>query len=137
MTKSRLNDFLLSRSSDEEKRTVGDVPEGVSMYAKYKRDIVNRDGGAQPDQRLLDLRDLTHALEVQSSVVFEQIAEAQKRNVLFGPPIQLGPELDGIPMDMRMLYEVRLLQHLHISPPLIQATTGEHEHDLHRGQIGN
>lgn len=106
MTKSKLADFFPQQLEEDQRPLIGTRSEGTSIYEDFKNRMAKRDATPQLDKRLPCLRLLTRLLEEQCSVVFEQIAEAQKRNVLFGSPIKLGAELGGTPMDMRMMYEV-------------------------------
>ena len=108
MRRSKLARIFLPSVAGDQFPVIGSSPKTQAFYDGFRMDMASYDNdiGAQVD--IPSLCNLTELLERQCGVVFAQIAEAQKRNVLFGSPIKLGPYIGGKPVDMRMLYEVRL-----------------------------
>lgn len=81
------------------------VTEGRPLYELYRRELDNLFQSNAPERQLPGLDALIIFLDSQCNAVFASIAETQKRNVRFGPPVYLGK---GVPhsVDMRLLPEV-------------------------------
>lgn len=79
--------------------------EGRSLFELYKREYGNTGSKIFSAKRLPGLDALIQHLKSQCEVVFERIAQTQRRNVRFGPSVSLGA---GSPtcMDIKTLVEV-------------------------------
>ena len=77
-----------------------------SLYSAFKQEAALYNSDAPARSKIPSLAVLGSHLDRQCSTVFKQIAEAQKRNILFGTPLCLGPGHRQDATDMRMLYEV-------------------------------
>lgn len=122
MTHSRLT-RLFNMQEEVDQRPQRDLTaEGRSLFELFKREIKHQD---QEDTKTLlpSLEVLIGHLGTQCNIVFSRIAETQRRNVRFGPPISLAR---GLPhcMDIRMMVEVRhacssvlewTIEHIHSS----------------------
>ena len=103
MMNSYLSKFLASDSSTTEGSIVnGECP----TYEVFKKSLAKLECGRLADERVLGLRELTSFLARRCRALFVQIAEAQKRNVLFGAPIQVLADDAASITDMKMLMKV-------------------------------
>ena len=80
--------------------------EGRSLYDLYRRELDSLSNTNRMEKQLPGLDALITYLSGQCNAVFAGIAETQKRNVRFGPPVSLGIFVPHN-TDMRMLLEVR------------------------------
>ena len=100
MTNSRLSVFFGSAADHEEAPSKPQA--GTRMFDQVNQQLKKQEQGLifRKDLPRVDL--LCRMLGQESNAVFSQIAEAEKRNVLFGKPHDLGiPQIDT-PMDMRI-----------------------------------
>lgn len=79
--------------------------EGRSLYELYRRELDDQSRNVGTEKQLPGLDALIDHLGTQCNAVFASIAETQKRNVRFGPCIDLGKRLPQS-VDMRMLLAV-------------------------------
>ncbi|KAL9615153.1 MAG: hypothetical protein Q9167_000359 [Letrouitia subvulpina] len=102
MKESKLLELLGNRDDHRPKWDLD--AEGRSLYQLYKKEVSELNKGASAQKQLPGLDDLIAHLDKQCGLVFGRIAETQRRNVRFGPSIQVG---QGVPdcMDMRMVSE--------------------------------
>lgn len=109
MKESRLLELLGNRDDHRPKWDLD--AEGRSLYQLYKKEVSELNKGASAQKQLPGLDDLIAHLEKKCGLMFGRIAETQRRNVRFGPSIQVG---QGIPdcMDMRMVSEVSSTTHV-------------------------
>ncbi len=107
--------------------------DALSLYDGFTRDLERYKDGAQTDGKLPGLDVLSEHLERRCNVVFTQIAQAQRRNILFGAPIQLGLGVGERPLDMRMLFEVGRVWHQ--AGRRLTMDTGRRVRVLHRDRI--
>ena len=82
--------------------------EGGSLFEIYQREITAGQQNELFAKRLPRLDGLIKHLSDQCTTIFNSIAETQRRNVRFGPPIDLATEISTC-LDMRILALVRLL----------------------------
>jgi anaphase-promoting complex subunit 4 len=105
MHHSRLYTLFNIAELKEQKPQWSLVAEGRPLYEMYRRELDNLFQSNISDRHLPGLDALIIYLDSQCNAVFATIAETQKRNVRFGPPVYLGI---GVPhsVDMRLLPEV-------------------------------
>lgn len=105
MHHSRLYTLFNIAELKEQKPQWNLVAEGRPLYEMYRRELDNLFQSKISDRHLPGLDALIIYLDSQCNAVFATIAETQKRNVRFGPPVYLGI---GVPhsVDMRLLPEV-------------------------------
>ncbi|KAG4436181.1 hypothetical protein IFR05_008341 [Cadophora sp. M221] len=102
MTSSPLAAFLNDSLSNESNGTWSHSKHGHPMFELLDKELQKQERGLPFLQSLPRVDLLCTFLEQQAHTIFGQIAEAEKRNVLFGKPQDIGIiELDG-PVDMRM-----------------------------------
>ena len=108
---------LLNLQPENDTRPQWDISKaGRSIYEAYKTDLKSLSTGALLERRLPGLAELVTRLESQCNLVFERIAETQKRKVRFGDLVRL--EIDPpICYDMKMLMEVSMVGLVHLSLP--------------------
>lgn len=85
-------------------------PDGSPIYARFKEDLKKITTGFAADQELLGLGTVNVYLEFHCDVVFQRIAESQKRNVLFGSPHRLVSKNSQSATAMRMLFEASIVR---------------------------
>ncbi|KAG9244129.1 anaphase-promoting complex, cyclosome, subunit 4-domain-containing protein [Calycina marina] len=73
-----------------------------SLFSLLDKEIQKHEKGLPCKETLLQLDSLCAHLTEQASAIFHQIAESEKRNVLFGEPYDLGTVEDEISLDMRV-----------------------------------
>lgn len=105
MHHSRLFTLFNIAELEEQKPQLDLVAEGRPLFEMYRRELDSLFQSNTPDRHLPGLDALIIFLDSQCNAVFAGIAETQKRNVRFGPPVYLGT---GVPhsFDMRLLPEV-------------------------------
>ena len=113
MTKSRLA-AVFPPSNVQDLAGDGKLDEdGPLLYEGFKKEMAKYNSGPPTGTKMPGLESLEKHLERQCGAVFEQIAEAQKRNILFGRPIPLGSGFGEKPrMDMRVVFEVSVEAHV-------------------------
>ncbi|KAH8589995.1 anaphase-promoting complex, cyclosome, subunit 4-domain-containing protein [Bisporella sp. PMI_857] len=80
-----------------------------TLFVLLEEQLRKQEQGLPYMKPLLRIHLLCGYLTQQASAIFKQIAEAEKRNVLFGKPHDLGVAQEGAPMDMKMSQAVCLL----------------------------
>ncbi|KAI9834004.1 MAG: hypothetical protein M1826_005909 [Phylliscum demangeonii] len=80
----------------------------VSLYARFQEDLKEIDAGSSSGRELLSLGDINAYLRYHCELVFQSIAESQKRNVSFGAPVLLAPREMEHAAEMRMVVEGQL-----------------------------
>lgn len=101
MTTSSLAVFL-GDSTAEEYNDWSQAEQGVPMFDLLGKQLEKQEQGLPYMTPLPRVQALCKHLTRQANEVFGQIAEAEKRNVLFGKAYELGIADNGSPMDMRM-----------------------------------
>lgn len=89
MTNSRLGGFFKSPQSKDEKEGWEDAQKGLPLFQFVDRDLQRNEAGLK-HSNLTRVDILCKHLDNQATAVFQQIAEAEKRNVLFGHAVPLG-----------------------------------------------
>jgi anaphase-promoting complex subunit 4 len=136
LTKSNLSGILPQEPADGKPSVTASSMDGQSLYEGFKKTLGGYPANAEGELSCIRLSNLTGLLDRQCGVVFEQIAEAQKRNVLFGSPIELPSEVGGHPLDMRMLYEVRATFDPRTPSSPADQILGQHQHHIRRRSVG-
>jgi anaphase-promoting complex subunit 4 len=108
MTKSPLAVFFDGVSSETHNNDSAHAEEGVPMFALLHSQLQKQEQGLPYMRHLPQVHFLYQNLAQQANVVFGQIAEAEKRNVLFGKAIELGNIRSGA-LDMKISPIVRNL----------------------------
>lgn len=102
MTSSPLAHYLDDSPSEEEKDDWSHSTYGLPMFDLLDTQIQKQEQGRPHIKSLPKVGLLCNYLDEQARLIFGQIAEAEKRNVLFGKAQQIGSiEGDG-PVDVRM-----------------------------------
>ncbi|MCJ1390336.1 hypothetical protein MMC18_003195 [Xylographa bjoerkii] len=104
MLQSRLGELFAIRPDSDERPDWIPVGEDVSIYESYKKEIKLCNQGSQPERKLPGLDALIARLGKQSTSLFHNISEAQKRKVRFGDMVPLGTG-KLLKVDMRMISE--------------------------------
>ena len=73
-----------------------------TLFALLDEQIQKHERGLPYTESLTRFDLLCDYLTQQAQSIFKQIAESEKRNVLFGKPYDLGTYQDGAPSDMRV-----------------------------------
>ncbi|PBP26569.1 anaphase-promoting complex component Cut20/Apc4 [Diplocarpon rosae] len=102
MTSSPLSLYLNNTPSEEEKENWNHFKYGLPIFELLDAQISKREQGQPYIEALLSISLLFDFLEQQAQVIFNQIAEADKRNVLFGKAQLIGSVENGGPLDTRM-----------------------------------
>lgn len=106
LRRSKLQD-MFEKNLDDKRQPWDLGSEGSTLYESFKKEHSIYVKGHQTEKRLPQLADLSAYLGKQCEAVFKQIAEAERRNVLFGLPIYLGQCFDPAVVDMRTNVNVR------------------------------
>ncbi|KAH0543232.1 hypothetical protein FGG08_002396 [Glutinoglossum americanum] len=107
MTKSRLAEFFPPVSTDD-KRDQWDLrDEGLSLFDILKKELKKRSLNVHTNKRLPGIRSFYEHLARQCDIVFKQIAEAERRNVLFGRPVHLVKGNKSSIADIRVLVDAK------------------------------
>ena len=101
---SQLSQILDLKQPPDGQSKIDLEDEGRTLFDLYKTEIGD-DKPRNTWQRLPGLGALISHLDHLCNTVFTKIISAQKRNIRFGTPINLGTG-DISPMDMRMIQEV-------------------------------
>jgi anaphase-promoting complex subunit 4 len=78
------------------------IQPGASIFDQVNQQLQKQEQGGSYLEQLPRVDFLCRFLGLQANAVFSQIAEAEKRNVLFGKPHELGVPRKDAPMDMKM-----------------------------------
>lgn len=103
MINSELADFILRSSSRDRSSLPG--AHNASALSEARTDLKQIYSACPSETQPPCLGDMIIHLESQCALVFQGIAEAQKRNVLFGAPFELTTSDNVDACDMRMLSE--------------------------------
>jgi anaphase-promoting complex subunit 4 len=102
MTKSRLAEFFPPISADDKRGQWDLRDEGLSLFDILKKELKKRSLDVHIDKRLPGIGSFCEHLVRQCDIVFRQIAEAERRNVLFGRPVCLAKGNKSGIADMRV-----------------------------------
>ncbi|RFU31034.1 hypothetical protein B7463_g5333, partial [Scytalidium lignicola] len=102
MMSSPLSIYLSGIKADDSHNGEPDVEQGLPLFDLVHEQLQRQENGLSYTQEYPQLEFLCSYLFQQASSVFDQIAAAEKRNVLFGDTRVIGAtQPDGV-MDMRM-----------------------------------
>ncbi|MCJ1402966.1 hypothetical protein MMC11_006188 [Xylographa trunciseda] len=104
MSQSRLSELFGIQPESDGRPDWISVNEDVSIYETYKKEVKRCNQGLRPERKLPGLDGLIARLGKQSTILFHNISEAQKRKVRFGKLVTLGTG-KLINADMRMISE--------------------------------
>lgn len=90
MLQSQLIELFAIHPETDTRPAWDPIDEGVMIYESYKKDVKACVQGNLPEKRFPGLKGLITRLDGQCKVIFNRIAEAQKRKVRFGQPVSLG-----------------------------------------------
>ena len=77
------------------------------IYQSLLKELKKHNLGVSNDHNLPRLEDLSKYLNEQCAVIFNQIAESDRRNVLFGEPVALQMDSVSSIVDIKMNFEVK------------------------------
>lgn len=106
LTTSRLAPFFHDSSPADFEKNWESMGDGVPVLDLIDTQLRKHDDYQPYTKALLPIDSLCNCLTRQASALFQQIAEAEKRNVFFGQPVQLGSVQNGAPLAMKMCAEV-------------------------------
>jgi anaphase-promoting complex subunit 4 len=101
MTTSPLEIFFAD-SPKEENDCWNHVEQLLPMFELLDKQLQKQEKGLPFMKPLPRVELLCRFLNQQANTVFRQIAEGEKRNVLFGKAHKVGPTESNSPMDMKM-----------------------------------
>jgi anaphase-promoting complex subunit 4 len=101
MTNSPLCIFL-GDAADYSKEGWGQLQPGVKIFDQVDQQLQKQEQGLPYEKQFPRVEFLCKILVAEASTVFSKIAEAEKRNVLFGKPKLLGVPRSDTPIDMSM-----------------------------------
>ncbi|KAI9783357.1 MAG: hypothetical protein M1839_003891 [Geoglossum umbratile] len=101
MTKSRLAEFFPPISTGDKGNQWDLRDKGLSLFDILKKELKKRSLNTYTEKRIPGVRSFHEHLTQQCDVVFKQIAETERRNVLFGRPVYLAKGNESGIADMR------------------------------------
>lgn len=107
MTTSRLSVFLQEHPVEEQEKYWASAERGLPMLELLDAQLRRQEEGLPYEKALPKIALLCRHMGRQAAAVFEKIAEAEKRNVLFGQPTMLGNKSQNSPVAMKMYPQVR------------------------------
>jgi anaphase-promoting complex subunit 4 len=112
MTTSRLSVFLQEDLVEEQDKYWASAERGSSLLERLDTQLQRQEEGLPYEKALPKIALLCRHMGRQAAAVFEKIAEAEKRNVLFGQPSILGNRAQNTPVAMKVYPQVRTLETL-------------------------
>jgi anaphase-promoting complex subunit 4 len=107
MTNSRLSVFLQEDPLDNQEKYWAGAEQGLPMLELLDTQLQRQEEGLPYEKAVPKVALLCRHMSRQAATVFEKIAEAEKRNVLFGQPTMLGSRGQNSPMAMKIYPQVR------------------------------
>jgi anaphase-promoting complex subunit 4 len=107
MTTSRLSVFLQEDPVEEQDKYWESIERGSSLLERLDKQLRRQEKGLPYERCLPKIALLCRHMSRQAAAVFEKIAEAEKRNVLFGQPSVLGNRNQNSPVAMKIYPQVR------------------------------
>jgi anaphase-promoting complex subunit 4 len=123
MTTSPLAIFFADSSEEDNNDNWSHVEQGLPMFDLLDKQLQKQERGLPFMKPLPKVELLCKFLTEQANTVFRQIAEAEKRNVLFGQAHKVGSAESNGPMDMKMSQTVSALPQ---KPIFADLTKGKH-----------
>ena len=105
ITNSPLSVFF-GDGTESQKEVWSQLQPGPRIFDQVDQQLQKQEQGLPYIDQLPRVDFLCKILGQEATAVFSQIAAAEKRNVLFGKPHELGVPQDDAPMDMRMCQTV-------------------------------
>ncbi|KAM3077296.1 hypothetical protein ACMFMG_006647 [Clarireedia jacksonii] len=102
MTNSSLSAFITEVTPTDFEDECAHAKKDVHLFDKLTRQLEKQEQGQKYRKTLPQVEFLCKYLRSQATAIFSQIAEAEKRNVLFGKAIELGVPQDNVSMDVTM-----------------------------------
>ncbi|KAE9379056.1 hypothetical protein N431DRAFT_363885 [Stipitochalara longipes BDJ] len=102
MTNSPLAMYFDDSLPDDHDNSWNNAEQGLPIYDLLDKQLQKQERGAPYMKTLPRVDLLCKLLARQASTVFSQIAEAEKRNVIFGKVYEIGLAETAGPLDMRM-----------------------------------
>jgi anaphase-promoting complex subunit 4 len=99
-------EVFLGDTSTEDYNDLSQIDQGLPMFDLLGKELEKQEQGHPYMKPLTRLELLCKYLVRQANTVFGQIAQAEKRNVLFGTANELGIAQRDAPMDIRMSQKV-------------------------------
>jgi anaphase-promoting complex subunit 4 len=107
MTTSRLSVFLQEDPVEGPEKYWASAERGLPMLELLDTQLRRQEEGIPYEKAVPKVALLCKHLSRQAATVFEKIAEAEKRNVLFGQPTILGSRSQNSPLAMKIYPQVR------------------------------
>lgn len=107
LTTSRLSVFLQEDPVENQEKDWASAEPGLSMLELLDTQLQKQEEGLPYEKALPRVALLCRHMSRQAATVFEKIAEAEKRNVLFGQPTILGRRSQNSPVAMKIYPQVR------------------------------
>jgi len=102
MTNSPLAAFIGDIAPEDYDDESAHVGKGVPMFDMLTRQLEKQEQGLKYRTTLPQVEFLCKYLKIQATVIFTQIADAEKSNVLFGKASELGMAQTDVPIEMKM-----------------------------------
>lgn len=106
LTNSRLAPFFADSSQKETEKNWESLSDGIPAFELIDTQMRKHDENKPYSKSLLRVDSLCSYLTAQAHTLFQQVAEAEKRNVIFGQPLQLGNFQNNAPLAIKMCAEV-------------------------------
>ncbi|KAI9735322.1 MAG: hypothetical protein M1818_006517 [Claussenomyces sp. TS43310] len=100
MNNSKLAAFFQDATSEDYQSQWDGVEQELPMFELLDSQLRKHDDGQSYLEGLPKVNSVCKYLERQANVVFQQIAESERRNVIFGRPVQLGTDGADVLKDM-------------------------------------
>lgn len=110
MTTSKLSVFFQEDVSDEQDKYWKTADRDFPILELLDTQLRRQEDGLPYEKHLPKISLLCRHMSRQAAAVFEKIAEAEKRNVLFGQPTLLGSRSQDSPVAMRIYPQVRIAE---------------------------
>jgi anaphase-promoting complex subunit 4 len=107
MTTSRLSVFLREDQVENQEEYWAGAERGLPMIELLDTQLRRQEEGLPYEKAVPKVALLCRHMSRQAATVFEKIAEAEKRNVLFGQPTILGSRSQNSPVAMKICPQVR------------------------------
>lgn len=104
---SRLAPFFQDSSSADFEKNWKSMGDGIPVLELIDEQLRKHDDYQAFTKALLPVDSLCNCLTKQANALFQRVAEAEKRNVFFGQPVQLGSVQNDVPLAMKTCPEVR------------------------------
>ena len=107
MTSSRLSVFLQEDPVENQEKYWASAERGLPILELLDTQLRRQEEGLPYEKAVPKVALLCRHMSRQAATVFEKIAEAEKRSVLFGQPTMLGSRSQNSPVAMKVHPQVR------------------------------